>query len=91
MSLSARSARTFFTFLLAAAVSFAQAPAPPVAAVKPHDVVSPHGTRNDPYYWLRDDTRSQPEVLDYLKAENAYFEAMSAPYRELSPTPLRRS
>lgn len=49
-------------------------------------MVSPHGTRDDPYYWLRDDTRSRPEVLDYLKAENAYFEAMSAPYRELTET-----
>jgi oligopeptidase B len=44
----------------------------PVAATKPHDVVSPHGTRNDPYYWLRDDTRTNPEVLAYLEAENAY-------------------
>ena len=23
------------------------------------------------YYWLRDDTRSDPEILGYLKAENA--------------------
>jgi oligopeptidase B len=66
-----------------------QAPAPPVAAKKPHDVVSPHGTRSDPYYWLRDDTRSDPEVLSYLKAENAYFEAMSAPYRDLTATLAR--
>jgi oligopeptidase B len=87
MSLRARSSGSLFTLLLAAAPFAAlQAPAPPVAAAKPHAVVSPHGTRNDPYYWLRDDTRSQPEVLDYLKAENAYFEAMSAPYRELTET-----
>jgi oligopeptidase B len=26
----------------------------------------------DPYYWLRDDTRSSPEVLAHLAAENAY-------------------
>jgi oligopeptidase B len=50
--------------------------APPVAAKKAHAVVSPHGTRNDEYYWLRDDTRSSKEVLDYLKAENAYRDAM---------------
>ncbi|VDZ78435.1 oligopeptidase [Salmonella bongori] len=32
-----------------------------------------HGdTRIDHYYWLRDDTRSQPEVLDYLHQENEY-------------------
>ncbi len=53
--------------------------APPVAAQRPHDVVSPNGTRSDPYYWLRDDTRSDPDVLGYLNAENAYTEAMLAP------------
>ena len=50
-------------FLLLAAngiTGAAEVPAPPVAAVKPYAVVSPHGTRNDPYYWLRDDTRSSP-------------------------------
>ena len=32
-----------------------------------------HGdTRIDNYYWLRDDDRSQPEVLDYLRQENEY-------------------
>ena len=59
---------------------------PPVAARKPHAVVSAHGTRDDPYYWLRDDTRKKPEMLAYLKAENAYFEAMSAAYKALSET-----
>ena len=59
-------------------------PSPPVAARHPHAVVSPHGTRDDPYYWLRDDTRSRPEVLDYLRAENAYFTAMSAAYEPLT-------
>jgi oligopeptidase B len=37
-------------------------------------VVSPHGVRIDPYYWLRDDDRANPEVLAYLAAENAYRE-----------------
>ena len=49
-------------------------PKPPIAAVRPHSVNSPNGARNDPYYWLRDDERSNPEVLDYLKAENAFRE-----------------
>lgn len=32
-----------------------------------------HGdTRIDNYYWLRDDDRAQPEVLDYLRQENEY-------------------
>jgi oligopeptidase B len=47
---------------------------PPVAAVRPHTVASPHGGRTDPYYWLRDDERTNPEVLAYLAAENAYRE-----------------
>jgi oligopeptidase B len=46
----------------------------PVAEKRPHDVVSPFGTRNDPYYWLRDDTRKDPDVLAWLNAENAYRE-----------------
>ncbi|HEV7356459.1 MAG TPA: S9 family peptidase [Steroidobacteraceae bacterium] len=49
-------------------------PNPPIAATRPHAVVSPNGVRDDPYYWLRDDARSNPEVLAYLKAENAYRE-----------------
>lgn len=50
-----------------------------------HLVSSPHGSRNDPYYWLRDDTRKNPAMLDYLKAENswsaAWFEQV-APLRK---------
>jgi oligopeptidase B len=48
--------------------------AAPVAATRPHAVTSPHGVRTDPYYWLRDDARTNPEVLAYLNAENAYRE-----------------
>jgi oligopeptidase B len=59
------------------------ATAPPVADVRPHQVVSAQGTRNDPYYWLRDDTRSRTDVLGYLNAENAYYQAMTAGSRGL--------
>jgi oligopeptidase B len=52
---------------------------PPVAAMRPHLVTSPHGARTDPYYWLRDDERANPEVLAYLTAENAYRERCMAP------------
>ncbi len=51
---------------------------PPVAAVRPHTITSPHGARTDPYYWLRDDERANPEVLAYLAAENAYRERCMA-------------
>lgn len=56
---------------------------PPVAAQKPHVVASPNGNRSDPYYWLRDDTRQNPEMLAYLKAENAYADRQLAPQRAL--------
>jgi len=51
---------------------------PPVAAKKPHAVTSPNGSREDEYYWLRDDKRENPEMLAYVKAENAYADAMLA-------------
>jgi oligopeptidase B len=58
-------------------------PSPPVAAIRPHDVASPHGTRVDDYYWLRDDARTAPDVLEYLRAEDAYRAAMTAAWRPL--------
>jgi oligopeptidase B len=57
--------------------------APPVAARRPFAVESPHGTRTDEYYWLRDDARQNPEVLAYLRAENAYADAVLAPLAPL--------
>ena len=39
-------------------------------------VMEAHGdTRVDNYYWLRDDTRSKSEVLNYLKLENEYADS----------------
>lgn len=64
----------------------APAPTPPVAARIPYEVKSPHGTRVDPYYWLRDDTRSKPEVLEYLRAEDAYAAAMLKPAQPIEDT-----
>ena len=58
-------------------------PQPPVAAMKPHEVESPHGTRLDEYHWLRDDAREDAAVLAHLAAENAYKDAMLAPLRPL--------
>ena len=37
----------------------------------------------DPYAWLRDDQRGKPEVLGYLRAENAYADAMTRRSRPL--------
>ncbi len=54
----------------------ATTPTAPLAAKKPHKVESPNGTREDEYYWLRDDKRENPEMLAYVKAENDYADAM---------------
>src|ERR1700676_2615311 len=51
---------------------------PRAAAIRPHAVMSPYGARIDPYYWLRDDERTNPEVLAYLAEENAYRERCMA-------------
>jgi oligopeptidase B len=60
---------------------------PPVAAQRPYEVKAPHGaTRQDEYYWLRDDSRQNAEMLDYLKAENTYADAMLAPQAALRDT-----
>ena len=56
---------------------------PPIAARKPYRVTSPNGSREDDYYWLRDDTRKSKDVLDYLKAENAYTAGVLAPTHTL--------
>jgi oligopeptidase B len=66
-------------------------PVPPVAMRVAHPVVSPHGTRDDPYYWLRDDTRSNKDVLDYLAAENAYAAAMLGPANAIEDTIVRET
>jgi oligopeptidase B len=54
---------------------------PPIAAIKPHQLTSPFGTRTDNYYWLNEPENQ--EVLDYLNAENAYFEEQMAPAKGL--------
>lgn len=47
---------------------------PPVAPKRPK-VLRHHGTpRSDPWFWLRE--REDAAVLDYLRAENAYCEAV---------------
>jgi oligopeptidase B len=44
----------------------------PVAPRRDHRVRGPHGEREDPYYWLRDDARKDPQVLSYLRAHNRF-------------------
>lgn len=62
---------------------------PPKAKRIPH-VMTLHGdTRTDNYYWLRDDDRSQPAVLDYLKQENDYGREVMASQRSLQDKVLK--
>ena len=49
-------------------------PEPPRAVTRPYVVKGPVD-RNDEYYWLRDDSRKNADVLAYLNAENAYADA----------------
>ncbi|MBL8521730.1 MAG: oligopeptidase B, partial [Betaproteobacteria bacterium] len=56
-------------------------PTPPVAAKKPQTFEKFGDKRVDDYFWLRE--KSNPEVIDYLKAENAYQAAMMAHLKPL--------
>lgn len=47
----------------------------PVAKKVPHKMVIHDHTRVDDYYWMRDDSRTNPEILAHLEAENDYTEA----------------
>ncbi len=50
---------------------------PPVAAKKAHPTRIHGYTLEDDYFWLRE--KSNPEVIKYLEAENAYTESVMAP------------
>lgn len=59
-------------------------PAAPDAQKRSHTVTAPHGAaRADEYYWLRDDSRTDKDMLAYLNAENAYADALLAPLKPL--------
>lgn len=64
--------------------SFDSPPEPPDAERRVHVVRAPGGERVDPYYWIRDDERKDPDVLALLEAENAYTDAMLAGSRPLT-------
>ena len=66
-----------------------QLPPPPVAEQRPHSFERHGVTVQDPYHWLKDQsypTVDDADVLSYLRAENAYFEAAMAPHRPLIDT-----
>ena len=56
----------------------------PTAPQRPQELTTHGETRSDPWFWLRD--VSDPETLEYLRAENAHTEAVMA-----SEEPLQQS
>lgn len=67
--------------------ALATAATAPDAEQRAHTVTAPHGAaRSDEYYWLRDDTRENPQMLAYLQAENAYADAVLAPLKGVQDT-----
>ncbi|MBO9581584.1 MAG: S9 family peptidase [Sphingobium sp.] len=53
-------------------------PMPPIAGQRPHQTTHHNRILSDPWAWLRDPGYPEvkdPDILAYLEAENAYFEA----------------
>jgi oligopeptidase B len=64
-------------------------PSPPRAETRPHRYERHGHAIEDPYAWLKDPnypTVEDPDILAYLEAENAYFEAAMAPHSALVDT-----
>ena len=59
-------------------------PTPPVAVVKPDTFVEFSHQRIDNYYWMKDKT--DPKVIEYLNAENAYSDTVMASTKDLQET-----
>jgi oligopeptidase B len=82
-----RVALPFAASLLISTVVLAQTatmPTPPIAAKKPQVFEKFGDKRVDDYFWLRE--KSNPQVIDYLKAENAYRETVMAPLKPFQET-----
>lgn len=58
-------------------------PTPPIGEKVDHIMEMFGDVRNDQYYWLRDDSRSNPKVLSHLQQENVYTNAVMADTRQL--------
>ena len=55
---------------------------PPVAKKVPHELTAHGDTRVDNYYWMRDDERTDPEIIAHLEKENAYTDNVLAPLKQ---------
>lgn len=72
----------FAALLIPLVTAMAAPPAPsvPPVANRVDHFQTWHGEKvNDPYFWLRE--KDSPAVLDYLKAEGAYTEVVTAPLK----------
>ena len=54
----------------------------PVAKKVPQEMTAHGVTRNDNYYWMRDDSRTDEEILSHLEQENSYVETVLAPLKK---------
>jgi oligopeptidase B len=68
-----------------------QPPAPeiPIAEKRPHTATYHGETISDDYHWLKDQSYpvvDDKDILDHVKAENAYFEAQMGPQAALTET-----
>ncbi len=68
-------------YLLLACTGQQDMPAPPKAKKIPKALKIHGDTRIDNYYWLKE--RDNPDVIDYLKAENDYTDAVMAHTKDL--------
>ena len=50
---------------------------PPIPKKIPHELEAHGDVRIDDYHWMRDDSRSDPELISYLESENEYFKKWS--------------
>ncbi len=60
--------------------------APPVAEQRPYSYTRHGITISDPWHWLKDQSYpviDDEDVLDYVREENAWFEAQMAPHQPL--------
>lgn len=57
--------------------------APPAPKKVKHEMELFGDVRVDNYYWLRDDSRSNPDLLSYLHEENAYTDSVMSGTKQL--------
>jgi oligopeptidase B len=76
--------RMVFLGTLTAMIVICQTTAPPTAPRLEHREIRHGATVNDDYFWLREKTN--PKMVQYLNAENAYTEAMTKSIQPFADT-----